>query len=84
VGPFDLSDGAFDSYIFYFSIVISALSLGVKIGVGTSANCEDCDVGGKGFRLLRGFLDLWQRWWRRVGLCLGLRIGVIWHWISDS
>jgi hypothetical protein len=52
VGPFGLSDGAFDSYMIYFSIVISVLSLGVKIDVGTSSNCEDCVVGGEGFELL--------------------------------
>jgi hypothetical protein len=83
VRPFGLSDGAFDSYMIDFPIVICALSLGVEFGVGVSGNCEDCAVGGEGFKLLWGFLDLWQWWWRRVGFCLDLRIGVIWHWVCD-
>jgi hypothetical protein len=33
VGPFGLGKGAFDNYVVYFSIVISALSLGVKVGI---------------------------------------------------
>jgi hypothetical protein len=58
VGQFGLSDGAFDNYMIYFSIVISTLSFGVEISVRTARNCEDCAMGGEGFRLLRGFLDL--------------------------
>jgi hypothetical protein len=72
VGPFGLSDGAFDNYMIYFSVVISTLSFGVEISIGTFSNCEDCAVGGEGFRLLWGFLDLWWRWWLRVGFCLDL------------
>jgi hypothetical protein len=45
VGPFGLGDWAFDNYMVNLSIVISAPSLGIKIGVGTSGNCEDCAVG---------------------------------------
>jgi hypothetical protein len=49
----------------YFSIVTSALSLSVKIGVGTSGDCEDCTMSGEGVILLLRLLDLWwrQRWW---------------------
>jgi hypothetical protein len=61
VRPFGLSDGAFDSYMIYFSLVISALSLGVKVGVGASSNCEDSTMGGEGIGLLGRLLDLWQR-----------------------
>jgi hypothetical protein len=39
-------------------IVVSALSHGVEIGVGTSGDCKDCAVGGEGVGLLRRFLDL--------------------------
>jgi hypothetical protein len=67
----------------YLSVVVSVLSFGVKISVGTSNNCEDCAVGGEGFWLLWGFLDLWQRWGWRVGFCLNLRISVAWHWVCD-
>jgi hypothetical protein len=35
VGAFGLSDGAFDNYAIYFSVIVSTLSLGVKIGIGT-------------------------------------------------
>jgi hypothetical protein len=62
VGPFGLCDGAFDSYMIYFPVVVSVLSFGVNISVGTFGNCEDCAVGGEGFWPLRGFLDLWRRW----------------------
>jgi hypothetical protein len=52
VGPLGLVDGDFDSYRIDLSIVISVLSLGVKIGVGSSCDCRivlwvrkvsDCD-----------------------------------------
>jgi hypothetical protein len=49
VGPFGLCDGAFDSYMIYFPVVVSVLSFGVNISVGTFGNCEDCAVGGEGF-----------------------------------
>jgi hypothetical protein len=78
-----LSDGAFDDYMVYFSVVISALLLGVKTGVGTSSDCEDCAVGGEGIIFLLGFLDLWQRWRRWVGFGFNLRVGVVWHWVGD-
>jgi hypothetical protein len=57
VRPLGLSDGAFDGYMVYFSVVIYALSLSVKIGVGSSGDCEDCGMSGKGVVLLLGFLN---------------------------
>jgi hypothetical protein len=62
VRPFGLGDGAFDSYMIYFSIVISVLSFGVEIGIGVSGDCKDCAMSWKSFILLLGFLDLWRRW----------------------
>jgi hypothetical protein len=59
VGPLGLSDGAFDDYMVYFPIVISVLPLGVKAGVGSSSDCEDCTVSEEGIILLLGFLNLW-------------------------
>jgi hypothetical protein len=59
VGPLGLSDGAFDGYMVYFSVVISALLLGIKIGVRTSSDCEDYAVNGEDIILLMWFLDLW-------------------------
>jgi hypothetical protein len=77
VRPFGLSNWAFDSYMIYFSVVVSALSIVVKVGVGTSDNCGDCAIGGEGIGLLRSLLDLWQWCWRWIGLGLDLGIGVI-------
>jgi hypothetical protein len=37
-----VGDGAFDGYMIYFSVIVSALSLGVKIGVGASDDFKDC------------------------------------------
>jgi hypothetical protein len=64
-------------------IIVTALSHSVKIGVGTSSNCEDCAMGGEGVGLLRRFLDL--RWRRRqqIGFGFDLRVGVVWHWVCD-
>jgi hypothetical protein len=73
VGPLGLGDGAFDSYIIYFSIIISALLLGVKIGIGAPGDCKDCAVSWERFVLLLRLLDLWWwRWW--VGFGFNLRI----------
>jgi hypothetical protein len=41
-----LGDRAFDSYMTDLLIIVSALSLGVKIGVGISGDYKDCSVGG--------------------------------------
>jgi hypothetical protein len=83
VGSFGLGHWAFNNYMINLSIVISALSLGVEIDVGTSGNCADCVVGGEGFRLVWWFFDLWRRWWRWVDLSLDLGIGIVWHWVCD-
>jgi hypothetical protein len=80
VRPFGLGDGAFNSYMIYFSVIISLLSLGVEIGVGAPGYCKDCAVSWESFALLLGLLDLWQRWrwwlasvltWGLVVLCTG-------------
>jgi hypothetical protein len=52
VRPFGLSNWAFDSYLIYFSVVVSVVSLCVKVGVGTSGNYENCVMGGEGIGLL--------------------------------
>jgi hypothetical protein len=74
-----LGDRAFDNYMIDMPIIVSMLSLGVEIGVGTSGDYKDCVVGGEGVRLLRRFLDLWWGWWQGIGFGLDLRVGVIWH-----
>jgi hypothetical protein len=82
VGSLGLCDGTFDRYMVYFPVVISVLPFSVKVWIGTSSNCEDCTVGGEGIGLLRGLLDLRQRWsW--VSFCFDLRVGVIWPWVCD-
>jgi hypothetical protein len=82
VGPFGLCDGAFNNYMVYFSVVISALPFGLKVYVGASSNCEDCAVAGEGISLLRGLLNLRRRWWW-VSFSFDLGVGVIWHWVCD-
>jgi hypothetical protein len=67
----------------FFSIVVSALSLGVKVGVGTSGNCEDCAMGGEGIRLLWRLMDLWWRWRWWISFGIDLRIWIIWRWVCD-
>jgi hypothetical protein len=83
VGPFGLSDGTLDNYVIYFSVVISALPLGIEVGVGISDNCENCKMGGKGDSLLWRLFDLWWRWGWWIGFGLDLGVGVIWHWVGD-
>jgi hypothetical protein len=61
VRPLGLGNGTFDNYVIYFSIIVSALPLGVEVCIGTSGNCKDCAMSWKGFVLLLGFLGLWQR-----------------------
>jgi hypothetical protein len=72
-----LSDGAFNRYMVYFLVVISTLSLGVKVDVETSGDCEDCTVGGEGIILLMRFLNLWWRWRQWIGFSFNLRVGVV-------
>jgi hypothetical protein len=77
VGPIGLSDEAFDGYMVYFLVVISALPLGVKVSVRIFGDCEDCTVGVEGIILWLGFLNLWWwwRWW--VGFSFNLKVGVV-------
>jgi hypothetical protein len=53
-----MGNGAFDTYVIYFSVIVPALSLGVKVGIGTSDNCEDCAMYWESFIWLLGFLGL--------------------------
>jgi hypothetical protein len=68
MGPLGLGNRAFDSYKIDLPVIVSAFSLGIKVIVGTSGNCEDCNMGGKGIRLLWSLLDLRWRFWRWVGI----------------
>jgi hypothetical protein len=81
--PLGLGDEAFNSYMIYFSVIISALSLGVKIGIGAPSDYKDCDVSWESFILLLWLLDLWWswRWW--VGFGFNLRGSVAWRWVGD-
>jgi hypothetical protein len=67
VRPLGLGNGAFDSYVIYFSIIVSTLPLGVKVCIRTSDNCKDCVMSWEGFALLLGFLVLWRRLWWWIG-----------------
>jgi hypothetical protein len=81
MGPLGLGNRVFDSYTINFLVLVFAPSLGIKISVGTTGNCEDCVMGGECVRLVWRLLYLWRRWWGRVGFSLDLRIGVVWHWV---
>jgi hypothetical protein len=68
-------------------VVIMTLSLGVKISIGASSNCEDCVKGGENIDLWRRFLDLRWRWrwswWCWVGFNFDMRVGVVSQWVCD-
>jgi hypothetical protein len=81
VGPLGLGYGTFDNDVIELPIIVLTLSLGIKIAIGTSDDCQDCGVGGEGVGLLRGFLDLRWRWW--VSFSFDLWVGVVWHWTCD-
>jgi hypothetical protein len=83
VRPFGLGDRTFDSYMVYFSVIISMLSLGVGISIGASSDYKDCAMSWKSFILLLGFLDLWWRWKWWVGFGFDLRVDAILRWVSD-
>jgi hypothetical protein len=84
VGPFGFCNETFFGDMIDLPIIIMTLSLGVKIGIGTSGNCEDCAVCGESIGLLWGFLDLRWRWrWRWIGFGFDLRVGVVWHGVCD-
>jgi hypothetical protein len=74
--PLGMGDWAFDNYVIYFSEIVSALSLGIKIGIGAPDDYKDCVVSWEGFGLLLGFLDLWRRWrwWVGFDFYLGVRL----------
>jgi hypothetical protein len=59
VGALGLGNGAFDGYVIYFSVIVLALSLGVKIGSGAPSDCKDCTISWESFVLLLRFVDLW-------------------------
>jgi hypothetical protein len=83
VGLFGLGNGTFDSDMIDLHVIIMTLSLGVKVNIGTSGNCEDCAMGGEGVGLLRRFLVLrWRRrWWIDFGF--DLRVDIVWHWVCN-
>jgi hypothetical protein len=47
-----MGNGAFDNYVIYFSVVVLALSLGVKVCIGAPGDCKDCAVSWEDFSLL--------------------------------
>jgi hypothetical protein len=79
VEPLGLGCGAFDSDMINLSVIVSMLSLGIKISNGASGDYQDCAEGGKSVDLLRRFLDLRQRlgWW--IDFSFDLGVGVVWH-----
>jgi hypothetical protein len=50
--PLGLGDGAFNSYIIDLLVMVSTLSFGIEIGIGTPGDCEDCAMGGESVELL--------------------------------
>jgi hypothetical protein len=82
VRPLYLCNGAFDDYVVYLSVIVSALPLAVEIGVGTSSNHKDCVMGWESFTLLLVFLILWRRLWWWIGFIFYLRV-IGWPWVGD-
>jgi hypothetical protein len=72
--PLVLGNGSFDRYMIYFSVVVSALSLGVKVGIGTSDDYKDCAMSWEGSTLLLGFLGLRWRWWWWISFIFDLEL----------
>jgi hypothetical protein len=58
MGQFSLGYRAFDGNEIDLSVIVSALPLGVEIGVGASGDCKDCVVGGETIGLLRSLTYL--------------------------
>jgi hypothetical protein len=77
VRPFGLGDGAFDSYVIYFSVIISTLSFGVEISIGALGDCKDCAMSWKG--VLGFVVEVEVVGWLRFDL----RVGVVLRWVSD-
>jgi hypothetical protein len=44
VGPFGLGNRTFDGNMVDLAIIVLALSLGIKIGIGAFGDCKDCAV----------------------------------------
>jgi hypothetical protein len=82
VRPLGLSNGTFDSYVIYFSVIVPALSFGIKVSIGTSSECKDCAICWEGFVWLSGFIGLWGRWGWWIGFVLDLGVIVL-HWVGD-
>jgi hypothetical protein len=83
VGPFGLGNGAFDNNVIDLPVIVSALSLGIKIGVGASSDYEYCVMGGEGIGLLQRFLDWRCRMRRWVSFGFDLRVGIVLHSVCD-
>jgi hypothetical protein len=77
-----LCKGAFDDYVIYLSVIVSMLSLGVEISVGTSGNHKDYAMDWESFALLPRFLILWWRLWWWIGFIFYLRV-IAWPWVGD-
>jgi hypothetical protein len=75
--PFHLGNGIFDNNVIDLPIIVSALSLGIKIDVGASDDYEDWTLGGEGIGLLQRFLDLRWRLRRWVSFSFDLWVGVV-------
>jgi hypothetical protein len=64
-------------------VIITTMSFGVEVGVGTSGDCTNCDVCGESIGLLQRFLDLRWRWRWLSGFGFDMRGGVVWHGVRD-
>jgi hypothetical protein len=82
VRPLGLGDGAFNSYVIYFSVIVPVPSLGVKVGIRTSGECKECAMCWEVFIWLLGFLGLWRRWGWWIVFVLNLGVIVL-HWVGD-
>jgi hypothetical protein len=83
VGPLGLGNGSFNNNVVNLHVIVSTLSLGIKISIGASDDCKDCAMSGESSILLLGFLDLWRRWRGWVGFGFDLGVGVVLCWVGD-
>jgi hypothetical protein len=79
VEPFGLCNGTFNDDVIKLRVIITMLTLGVEVNVGTLDNCKDCTICGESVGLLRRFLDL--KWW--IGFSFDLSGDVVWHGVCD-
>jgi hypothetical protein len=56
VGPLGLCNGAFDDYVIYLSIIVSALLLSFKVDIGAFGDREDCVMSRE------SFICCWGSW----------------------